>query len=737
MANKYSRYELKPYVSQYVDPKWGESTQILRDRWDKNKEKHSQLQQLAAATKVGQGDQHHKDAAIADIQSQFDQTINTGSFENADLIVQDAAFNFMNNDALKASAQSYEWHQKEREMVLKAQAEGKNVLFSKTTLKNEDGSIQRDENDNPIWVDKFSQHSSYYQDPETGQTHVNVYQPEFQEQLPWDEKMAEIVEGIKHQPHLLEKYDVSPADVQGYLRYGNVTSPEQLEKITRLLHDTYLSTDHGVQQFRYLTQEAIHGETGEHYTPQQAQEEILQQMTGIAMKQSTAEFKYLNDKMWDNMWKNTNNNAQQVDIKGSTTSRGYKYNRNPKTLLDFWGDDDWKDSIVVTDTASDTDWAPDKFDILNANTPEQKFVTRRTVGRFDENGNYLFEGTTVHDLMNDPNMEATLEKYTNEFNARLKKAGGNEQDLLDDKFMRSHADLYIAHLITHNKDAYLAHKAIEGNSDKTFLKALSQGMESIQTEQKYMETVSQGFSDYMSKRIGAQELNGQRWFYNDSTMTKSHQVIEQMANDYKRGNMLSNKGSGKNFADTKSLIKDALADPSRIHISGFAKSGHFAGSYIVTLQIPANHKGMNNNAFSVQYEIQAPKEISDTFQKSHSIIESLSTGKFTGEKNVYWGHDKRGPMFANVSWKYNEHTKKMEPHAEISVYSMDSIDPNTGMLKDDASPIEGDNGQPLVSTMQGYQWLQQLQAIEGNNAMELPHYNSMFQGKLTQGTLKN
>ena len=32
MANKYSRYELKPYVSQYVDPVWGLSPQLLSDR---------------------------------------------------------------------------------------------------------------------------------------------------------------------------------------------------------------------------------------------------------------------------------------------------------------------------------------------------------------------------------------------------------------------------------------------------------------------------------------------------------------------------------------------------------------------------------------------------------------------------------------------------------------------------------------------------------------------------------
>ena len=124
MANKYSRYELKPYVSQYVDPGWVDSTTILRDRWDKGKERHGQLQQLAAATQVGQKDQKWKDAAIADIESKFDNTIKTNSYENADHVINDAAYDFMNNDALKVSAQSYGWWQKEQELKLAASAQG-------------------------------------------------------------------------------------------------------------------------------------------------------------------------------------------------------------------------------------------------------------------------------------------------------------------------------------------------------------------------------------------------------------------------------------------------------------------------------------------------------------------------------------------------------------------------------------------------------------------------------------
>lgn len=77
MANKYSKYQLKPYVSQYVDPGWVDATTTLRDRWDKNKAEHTKLQQLAAATQVGPNahEQQIKQNAINDIAGRFDNVI--------------------------------------------------------------------------------------------------------------------------------------------------------------------------------------------------------------------------------------------------------------------------------------------------------------------------------------------------------------------------------------------------------------------------------------------------------------------------------------------------------------------------------------------------------------------------------------------------------------------------------------------------------------------------------------
>ena len=79
MANKYSRYQLQPYVSQYVDPGTTQINAMLRQRWETNKAKHDQLQQLANSTQVGKGDQKWKDAAIDEIRTTLNDTIQTNA----------------------------------------------------------------------------------------------------------------------------------------------------------------------------------------------------------------------------------------------------------------------------------------------------------------------------------------------------------------------------------------------------------------------------------------------------------------------------------------------------------------------------------------------------------------------------------------------------------------------------------------------------------------------------------
>ena len=45
--------------------------------------------------------------------------------------------------------------------------------------------------------------------------------------------MAEIVKDIGSSPILLDRYDISPGELSGYLIHGNTVDDESIEKITR------------------------------------------------------------------------------------------------------------------------------------------------------------------------------------------------------------------------------------------------------------------------------------------------------------------------------------------------------------------------------------------------------------------------------------------------------------------------------------------------------------------------
>ena len=52
MANKNSRYELKPYVSMYTDPKTVQTAEVLRNRWEKGRQEYDLLQRTAGLLQI-------------------------------------------------------------------------------------------------------------------------------------------------------------------------------------------------------------------------------------------------------------------------------------------------------------------------------------------------------------------------------------------------------------------------------------------------------------------------------------------------------------------------------------------------------------------------------------------------------------------------------------------------------------------------------------------------------------
>ena len=107
MANRYSRYELKPYQSMYVDPGKVQVASILKKRYDDNKLNYDMLNRTVGSMQVLEGDEGLKDAMVNNINGQFSDIAASGAFEIAGNAVSKATTDFMTNEGLIAARQSY------------------------------------------------------------------------------------------------------------------------------------------------------------------------------------------------------------------------------------------------------------------------------------------------------------------------------------------------------------------------------------------------------------------------------------------------------------------------------------------------------------------------------------------------------------------------------------------------------------------------------------------------------
>ena len=726
MANKYSRYQLQPYVSQYVDPGTTQINAMLRQRWETNKAKHDQLQQLANSTQVGKGDQKWKDAAIDEIRTTFNDTIQTNAYENAGVVVSDAVNSFIANEPLKAAAESYQWWQKGQETKFELQAQGKNVLFDKVTLKDENGNIQYDELGQPIWVDPFEMHSSYSQNEESGETSVNIYKPEIATQLDWQGEMDRLVSGMQNMdPVLLQRYNLTNEELDGYLMYGVETSPETLKKMAALLMDNYMSSDEGIQQNRYLLEQGINPTTGQHYDASEAYEKILGQLEATALKNKSVNLNYREDKAYWEMLKaladSGDEDAKQI-LTAPTISQGIKYNVDPFTPLDFMSNKKHRKEGKLKD-------------------------------KYFSNGMYLFETgdlkgkslstalakyETIEEMQEA--METELQDYINSYSDVAGEFDGETSEFVKKQWIAANKDLYLANLMFQNKDAYFAMENGERifKTDKEFFEAISTSMEEIKNQHRTMHTVSNPYSDYMIEQIDKGTYNQVPWYFTNpdtgETSTSKDEFLDFAAQHYKRGNR-KGEGSRVGYGNTKEAIKAALADKeNNLKVSGFMPAGSGPGTYVVTLSVPDNSGDSGNEAFDVTFEIASIDDIQGIFQDSHDIVSNFAQGNFDWEGEVFLGngYDENGLMIdaadGTFDYVFDATTKSWQTRGVIRTYAAEDLDLN-GRPKEGATPTH-------TETLVGNQLIEKM--LEKNmQALYLtPHYEAFITGQTEKGVVK-
>ena len=135
MANKYSKFTLQPYTSQYVDDGKVQIAGILRQRWQENKANHDKLVRAAGSINVMGKDQEIKDTAIDGVKTNFNEIVKNNNYEDALSVVSKSTNDFLTNEGIQTAQQSYANYMKEQEQANTLRMQGINVLFDTEYVK--------------------------------------------------------------------------------------------------------------------------------------------------------------------------------------------------------------------------------------------------------------------------------------------------------------------------------------------------------------------------------------------------------------------------------------------------------------------------------------------------------------------------------------------------------------------------------------------------------------------------
>jgi len=219
MANKYSRYELMPFPSLYVDNKQPEIAELLANRYDANKTSKDLIDRTLSQLELLPGDQSHLERVKTDVKGTLKDHIEKQDWENSSLVIQDAAQLVETDAGLIASNKSMKNRQAEINAMREAKLNGIPMLdFGK---------------------DARSVHESYYYDEETGAYITNVYEPMMEQQLDYRTRKEAMIGNI-------------PASQKG--DWMGV-SRSKTNKVANLMVEQYITdTKEGIQEFKKLVE---------------------------------------------------------------------------------------------------------------------------------------------------------------------------------------------------------------------------------------------------------------------------------------------------------------------------------------------------------------------------------------------------------------------------------------------------------------------------------------------------
>lgn len=224
MANKYSKYELKPFMNTYVDSGAKEISQILSERFDKNKAKKDLVEQTLGSMDALEGDQHLVDRVKYKIQDSLKDIAATGAWEDATMAIDEAVLDLETDDGLLAAKKSMENRQAELNFIKEQTMAGNKVLdFGKSKAKN---------------------HSSYVYNKETSKWEDDVYQAGSETRLDYDAKMGKLLKTIKADSSGISRQKADGVAKGIYYTYSqSVEGQQDLRRLMELEYDQNIPED--------------------------------------------------------------------------------------------------------------------------------------------------------------------------------------------------------------------------------------------------------------------------------------------------------------------------------------------------------------------------------------------------------------------------------------------------------------------------------------------------------------
>ena len=217
MANKYSRYELQPFPSLYVDNKHPEIAQLLAQRYDANKTSKDLIDRTLSQLELLDGDKAHLERVKTEVKGTLKDHIEKQDWENSSLVVHDAAQLVETDSGLIAANKSMQNRQAEINAMREAKLNGIPML--------------------DFGADSRKSHQSYYYNEEAGTYVTNIYEPMMEQQLNYRERKEAMIGKI-------------PVSQRGAWRG---IGRGQTNKTANLLLDQYITdTKEGAQEYRKL-----------------------------------------------------------------------------------------------------------------------------------------------------------------------------------------------------------------------------------------------------------------------------------------------------------------------------------------------------------------------------------------------------------------------------------------------------------------------------------------------------